>query len=487
VTGVGAAARLVLADALGSAPPGSPAAALLTTAGAHLDGPLRVALAGRVSAGKSTLLNALLGAPLAATDAGECTRLVTAYRYGTAPAVEAVGPDGSRRPVPFRLEGGGLVIHPEPGDDIAALDVAWPAAGLRGVSYIDTPGLGSPSRQPAAPRDPMADAGGPDAVVYLLRHLHGADVAFLEALRCCRGASAGPVNAIGVLARADEIGGGRRDAMAAAARVAARYRGDQRVRRLLGTVVPVNGLLAGAAAQLRLEDHEALAALAAAAPAALARALLAPELFVRAPDLGAVPPGERAGLLRRLGPFGLRAAVDLLRAGDAPDAAALAARLAALSGIDDLRALIANRFAARAEALQARAALAAAAHAVTLLPDPAAGILEGRIEAALASAHALTEVAELDRMHRRQPDLAQALVAEAARLLGAAGTSAPARLDVPVDAAPSVVRDAALAAVARWRAIAEGVCFDPASARLAAAVVRSAEGILASPRPAPGP
>jgi hypothetical protein len=47
-----------------------------------LDGPLRVAVGGPVSAGKSTLLNALIGARVAPTDAGECTRILTWYGYG---------------------------------------------------------------------------------------------------------------------------------------------------------------------------------------------------------------------------------------------------------------------------------------------------------------------------------------------------------------------------------------------------------------------
>ena len=37
----------------------------------RLQGPMRVAIAGRVKAGKSTLLNALVGERLAPTDAGE--------------------------------------------------------------------------------------------------------------------------------------------------------------------------------------------------------------------------------------------------------------------------------------------------------------------------------------------------------------------------------------------------------------------------------
>ena len=44
--------------------------------------PLRVAIVGRVKAGKSTLLNALVGEELAPTDAGECTKIVTWYRQG---------------------------------------------------------------------------------------------------------------------------------------------------------------------------------------------------------------------------------------------------------------------------------------------------------------------------------------------------------------------------------------------------------------------
>ena len=56
----------------------------------RLEGPLRVAIAGRVKAGKSTLLNALLGEQLAPTDAGECTTIATWYRHGADYAVGAV-------------------------------------------------------------------------------------------------------------------------------------------------------------------------------------------------------------------------------------------------------------------------------------------------------------------------------------------------------------------------------------------------------------
>jgi len=61
----------------------------------RLDEPLRVAIAGKVKAGKSTLLNALVGEELAPTDAGECTRIVTWYADGRTYSVTAHLRDGS--------------------------------------------------------------------------------------------------------------------------------------------------------------------------------------------------------------------------------------------------------------------------------------------------------------------------------------------------------------------------------------------------------
>src|SRR3954454_7978577 len=69
-------------------------------AAVRLDEPLRVAIAGMVKAGKSTLLNAMVGEELAPTDAGECTRIVTWYR------------DGPAYRVLMHLSGGGQEVRP---------------------------------------------------------------------------------------------------------------------------------------------------------------------------------------------------------------------------------------------------------------------------------------------------------------------------------------------------------------------------------------
>ena len=121
-----------------------------------------------------------------------------------------------------------------------------PSARLRRHTLIDTPGLASLSTDVSlrtmAFLEAEADrAAQTDAVIYLLRHMHASDVRFLESFHGDDLASGTPVNAVGVLSRADEIGGCRLDAMDAAARVAARYAADDRLRRLCPVVVPVAG------------------------------------------------------------------------------------------------------------------------------------------------------------------------------------------------------------------------------------------------------
>ena len=59
--------------------------------GGRLNQPIRIALAGSLKAGKSTLVNALVGENIAPTDATEATRLVTWFRHG-------VHTEGDRQP-----------------------------------------------------------------------------------------------------------------------------------------------------------------------------------------------------------------------------------------------------------------------------------------------------------------------------------------------------------------------------------------------------
>jgi predicted GTPase len=161
------------------------AAAQLDDISARLAGPLRVAIAGKVKAGKSTLLNAILAEDLAATDAGECTQIVTWYVHDPQPQVLVHPLNATVQQRGFRRSG---ALEIDLGDmsaaEVSHLEVRWPTSRLRSLTLVDTPGIASISADVSARtyRALTAEDDSPssvDAVLYLMRHTHSSDVRFL--------------------------------------------------------------------------------------------------------------------------------------------------------------------------------------------------------------------------------------------------------------------------------------------------------------------
>jgi len=182
---------------------GTPLAGEVRTVRARLDEPIRIAIAGRVKAGKSTLLNALVGERLAATDAGECTLVPTWYRHGDSYKVTAIRRDGEDRELSFSREGGRLDIDlgPLAVDDIERIEVEWPADSLKDAILVDTPGLASLNDSSSVrTRDLLGldhdRASEADAVLYCLRHLHKTDAEYLGAFMDHSVAGASAANAV---------------------------------------------------------------------------------------------------------------------------------------------------------------------------------------------------------------------------------------------------------------------------------------------------
>ncbi|HVL83762.1 MAG TPA: dynamin family protein [Pseudonocardia sp.] len=450
----------------------------------RLDEPLRLAVAGKVKAGKSTLLNALVGEEIAPTDAGECTRVVTWYEDGHAPRVTLFAHRAPPRPLRLDRSAGTLRIDLEgtPPEEIERLVVAWPSAQLRETTLIDTPGIASVSAATSAgtsafltPEDSPTAA---DAVLYLMRHLHAADLRFLEAFHDRGVARAAPVNTIAVLSRADEIGVGRLDALLSAKRIAARYRQDESLRGLCQTVVAVAGLLAHTGRTMRQDEHRALVALAALPEAELAGLLLSADRFARPDGPATVPPDVRRALLERFGLFGLRLGTSLIGRGLA-DPSRLAAELVKRSGLDDLRRVLAAQFTERRDLLKARSALLAVEMVLAREPRPAAAPLAAEVERILAGAHEFAELQLLADLRNRTVRLPKDALAEAERLLGADGGAATARLGAEPDTDPAQLREIALDALVRWRRRAESPLAGRDVTGAAQVVVRSCEGVLA--------
>lgn len=458
----------------------------LDEAVARLDGPLTVAVAGRVKAGKSTLVNAMLGQDVAPTDEAECTRVVTWYRDGPTYRVEVVGRDGTREHRPFRHGAAALDVDlGRPVGEVERLEVWLPSKRLREQSLVDTPGLASLSTEVSARSiEALADEEEPavaDAVIYLLRHMHSSDVRFLEAFHGSELAHGSPVNAVGVLSRADEVGLCRLDAMTIAERVAGRYRDEPALRRLCPVVLPVAGLLASASSLLREDEYRAVGALATAALDDTIDLLLTAEGFATSPT-SVVAADLRGRLLARLGLYGVRLGVQLVRTGLAPSSQALAAELHARSGFAELRKVLQTEFVARSQLLKARSSLAILDNVLAGggVGDPQG--LQRDAEELRSGAH---EFEEIRLVHLIRSDGLAARddqLAELELLLGGAGHDGVRRLGLDADAPEPEVRQAAAEALGRWQRVVEHPLSGVALRSAARAAARSCEAILVADR-----
>jgi energy-coupling factor transporter ATP-binding protein EcfA2 len=402
--------------------------------------PLRVALVGRINAGKSTLLNALVGQRVAPTNETECTQVATWYRFGAPARVEVFGLDGSTNTLPVQHR-----LPDELGRPAAEIDyvIAYiPSALLREYELIDTPGLGTMnSTSSAATRRALVGDGESgrgieraDGTLFLCDGAPRADeISFLSEMESTR------IDTLALLSHADAFGEGAFgsvDPLLMAAKHAERLKAQ--LARLAGTVLPVSGLLAETALTGHLTEADArtLAQLEPLEDFELA-GILAGQ------DNGPLDHDDVDRLVGLLGDYGVLNGRKLAQRG----AIGLAQWLAEKSGLTVVHDEITRRFLRRSDALKVRHVLA------RLQTMAAASSNRDEICAVLESVkmhprlHPLRELSALELMLRWDPT--HPLVEELDHL-GVAATPAEA-LRLPPDAEAPTVVDAAQRACLRCR------------------------------------
>lgn len=463
---------------------GGPQADEIERLSSRLDEPLRVAIAGKVKAGKSTLLNALVGELLAPTDTGECTKVVTWYRDGHTYQVMLHPSDGSP-PVQARFHRDDGAIDIDLGgrdaNGVDRLDVTWPSSGLRTLTLIDTPGVDSLTQGVSTRAfeflDPDDSETPADAVLYLMKHIHSSDLRLLEAFHDDSVASPNPVNAIAVLSRADEIGAGRADSMESAARIADRLGDDSRLRRLVQMIVPVAGLLAESAETLTESEFRELAQLAAKLDD-LESLLLSTDRFIEGRPETPLTSIERERLLGRFGLFGIRAALELISSGRATSSSSLSDALLAMSGLDRLRDVLSSLFVDRADVLKARSGLLAIERLCHEHND-VAGVteLEGELERIMSSAHQFNEMNTMAALRSGWVTGPARQLTDLECLLGVSGTASWQRLGL--DGPSADVSAAAIEQLGRWQRLAENPLTAHDLSTAIRVAIRTVEGIIA--------
>jgi hypothetical protein len=338
----------------------------------RLGEPLRVAIAGRLKAGKSTLVNALIGRRVEPTAVGECTRLVTQFRYGTSDRVDVVRRNGTRASLP--LDDVGMIPQRlgVPRDEVSYVDVTLTSDHLRDLTVVDTPGLSSANASVSeraqrllshdAGRAPIGDdldadsAGalsGAEAIIYVFtQSVREDDVQALEAFRSMSSRlSSNPINSLGLFNKVDQLTPGGGDPWPVALPLAASQAGV--LRRVVSDVVPVAGLLAETteAGRLTAADCEALRRLARLPQAERAVLLASVDLFTGRDC--EVPRPARERLLRLLDLYGIGFAIAHLAAAPQLATGELVRLLFAASGFPRLRQALDHAFRWRSDAIKA--------------------------------------------------------------------------------------------------------------------------------------
>ncbi|WP_433533017.1 hypothetical protein ACQPYA_14025 [Micromonospora sp. CA-263727] len=450
---------------------------------ARLDQPLRVAVVGGWRSGKSTMLNALMGEEVAPVDGSAFTW------YEDGPHPDAVGYSTNHPPQRLAVQRSGTGMRVDlagwRAGELRDIVVRWPARSLRPVTLLDTPavgadeGTGGPANGGGPGRDPVMERvlRETDAMLYLTRDARGADLHGLASARESAVGQAAPVNAILVLSRVDETGGGRVDALLGARQLARRALREPHVDALCVTAVPCSGLLGLAGRLLGEPDFAALTALAQVPRAELEPYLLSAERFGRGEPPVPLDAATRAALLDRLGLVGVRLATTLVRTGCA-SRAALSTELVRRSGLGELRESINRLFVDRREVLKARSALVAVETLLRAEPGPGTAELLGTLEQILASAHEFQESRLLAALRDGRLGFAAELAEEARRLVGGDGDAPAARLGVTPDATARWLWEASAEARWRWQERAENPALPLPQRRGAQVVVRTCDALL---------
>jgi hypothetical protein len=454
------------------------AAAVLHHQLGRFEQPLRIAVVGPWRSGKSTLVNAIMGEEVAPVEVEDGRQVFTWYEDGPTPEVTAYTADGAARELAVTRSASGMRVDLGgwQSDQVADIVVKWPTRALRHAALVDTPAVPSAAENDV---DPITDRilRDADAILYLTRDPRGSDLGFLHSAQEGGVARAAPINVILVLARADEIGGGRVDALQTAKQLARRQHRDPEVNSLCMGVVALGGLVALAGRVLTEPDFVALAALAGMPRTDLEGLLLSADRFVGTQFPAPVEPEIRRVLLDRLGIFGVRLAMTLIRTG-CDTRAKLAAELVRRSGLTELRESMGRYFTDRADVLRARSALVALESVLRRHLRPGSRELLTWVEYTMATTHDFRELRLLAALQDPQLGFNAELIAEVQRLVGGNGVDLTVRLGVDQDTDAAELWDLSSQAMHRWQNQAEDPLLSLGQRRAADVVVRSCEAML---------
>ncbi|MDP4089728.1 MAG: dynamin family protein [Bacillota bacterium] len=326
----------------------------------RINKPLRVAVVGVIKAGKSTLMNALMGEKLVITGSVETTYTPTWFKYGKTPGITVKLNDG--RTIEGTLEDIDYWTVRKSGnpelDRVLYVEVRSDNPFLKEIELIDTPGLASSYgtdsentmkfvglNRDESDKITMNEASLADAIIYAFSR--GMGVNDEDILRAFQGplfTNATAINAIGVLTKVDNYwSSGYDNPLDGGNKISANYKTNPKVKNVLYTIVPVIGRLAEVKNYLDDKDLYILEALSKLPPERFRKLLLSEQRFCeKIYDDIPVLTADREYIWNKLGQYGVYRAVASLQENSSTET--LKEVLYQSSGVEDLMNIVKHHF-----------------------------------------------------------------------------------------------------------------------------------------------
>lgn len=416
--------------------------------------PMQLAIIGKISSSKSTLVNAILGEEdVVATDGMEMTFNVSWLKYGSGNAdVKVVYKNGKTDSVP-RTEWKRWANRHDTGnrEDIKYLEITYPHELLKYINIIDTPGLNSTHSIDSRNTVDFLKDVKPDAVLLMSPDATFAQ-SVIDVLKEFQGQcinndyTLSPLNAIGAFAKIDthwNTAKGK-SAIETVTPIIESCRKEVQIKSTLFSILPICSTLAMACSTLNEEDITLLESLGKECE--LEEMLESDRDFCDKDFETAITLDQRKHLLRKFGLYGIYELITAIKQG-VTEVTALRFLLRDISGFGEFLYMLNYHFGERATLIKAQNAvkhIVAKCKEIQNQPDckeeivSCCNAVEQKILSTVLGLHEYKEIDQLAKIYSEDSsNLDQIAVEEFKRIAGEYGGSLMERLNqdikTPID------------------------------------------------------
>lgn len=333
--------------------------------GSRMREPMQLAIVGRISSSKSTLVNAILGkAEVVRTGHEAETFNVSWLKYGDDNAPITVHFKNGKIQTIARDEWSDWTSHKGQQSlktEVKYIEVTSSYEMLKYINIIDTPGLDATSRVDSENTIEFLKTVNPDAVILLFSKSLSEDTLKLinefQNSETNMSFSINPMNALGVLSKVDmnwDVINDKDPIKASDNAIRRTLSNRSDVNKALFRILPVSALMGLSASIISSEDKVAFEQIARLDDKSIARLFFSPEFFVGEYDYVELSKKRREELVLKYGLYGIYVCVRAIQNNAETTLSELSQILRSKSGFDAFMKLLVSHFGDRAQLLKAQ-------------------------------------------------------------------------------------------------------------------------------------